>query len=249
MAKKKKNTLNIHDFFGTYNAYRIFALKSDSSVFPFANQLGQAIQTTFTILPCFEYNSDKYFALFTVFYAEYSQQDSFHCLLVENKAVISNQQELFISKAEEKLSFQTLSLFEEFLYLFNKQGFRCFDTDFEDIDYLLLLFAKKNIENEMFSQFLKKIETFKVKDVSYLLEKNQTSNETKIVVFLKDFFCKYEVRSHQFLRKKEKDLLAPITQLPRQNLQYPIPILLENNALADNLQLSSEYLRFLEEEE
>jgi len=40
MAKKKKKTaLNIPDFFGTCNTYRIFALKSELSVFPFANQL------------------------------------------------------------------------------------------------------------------------------------------------------------------------------------------------------------------
>jgi len=248
MAKRKKNALHIHDFFGTYNAYRIFAIKSESSVFPFANQLGQAIHTTFTILPAFEYNSEKYSALFSVFYAEYAHQESLHCLLLENKAAISNQQELFISKAEEKLSFQTLSLFEEFLYLFNKQGFRCFDTELEDIDYLLLLFAKKDIESEMFSQFLKNIEPFMATDISHILEREQTASETKIVAFLKDFFCKYEVKAHQFSRKKEKDLLAPVTQLPRQNLQYPIPILLENHTLADHLQISSEYLKLLEEE-
>jgi len=247
-AKRRKTSLNIHDFFGTYNTYRIFALKSELSIFPFANQVGKIAQTTFTALPCFEYNSDKYVALFSVFYAEYSQQKPLHCLLVENKAAISNQQELFISKAEQKLSFQTLSLFDEFLYLFNKHGFRCFDFALEEIDYLLLIFAKKDIENEMFLQLSKNLESFKAKDISYILEQEQTSTEAKIVSFLKDFFCKYEVQANYFSGKRKMNLLAPIKQIPKQNLQFPIPVRLDNDSIADNFQLSEEYVQFLEEE-
>jgi len=249
MASKKNNKIfNIRDFFGAYNTYRIFALKSELSAFPFANLVGKAVQTTFTALPCFEYNSDKYAALFSVFYAEYSQHEPLHCLLVENKAAISNQQELFISKAEQKLTFQTLSLFDEFLYLFNKHGFRCFDFALEDIDYLLLVFAKKDIENEMFLQFSKNLESFKAKDISYILEREQTSAETKIVAFLRDFFCKYEVQANYLSGKRKINLLAPIKHIPKQNFQFPIPVRLENDSLPDNFQVSEEYVKFLEEE-
>ena len=248
MAKRRKRTFNIPDFFGTYNTYRIFALQSELSTFTFANQLGQAMQTSFTVLPGFEYNSDKFSAFFSVFYAVYSQQESIHCLLLENKAIISNQQEIFVSKFEQNLSFQTLSLFDEYLYLFNKQGLRCFDMMFEDMDYLLLVFAKKEIDKKMFLQFFKNLEPFKVQNVSYLLKKEQTSAETKIVTFLRDFYCKYEVKANQFSRKKERDLLAPVKQIPVQNLQFPIPVRLEYNAMADHLQLSEEYLALLREE-
>ena len=245
MAKKKKQTYNISDFFGTYNTYRIFAMQSEFPTFMFANQLGQATQTAFTILPGFEYNSDRFSAIFSVFYAVYSHQESIHCLLLENKAAISNQQELFVSKAEQNLSFQTLSLFEEHLYLFNKQGLRCFDMALEDMDYLLLLFAKKEIDHEMFSQFFKSLEPFKTQDVSYLLKKEQTSSEAKIVGFLRDFYCKYEVKANQFSRRKERELLAPVKQIPAQNMQFPIPARLEYNAVADYLQISEEYLQLL----
>jgi hypothetical protein len=248
MAKKKKQTYNISDFFGAYNTYRIFALQSELPTFMFANQLGQAAQTAFTMLPGFEYNSDRFSALFSVFYAVYSQQESIHCLLLENKAAISNQNEIFVSKAEQNLSFQTLSLFDEYLYLFNRQGLRCFDMKFDDMDYLLLLFAKKEIDKEMFAQFFKSIEPFKVQDVSYLLKKEQTSAEAKIVAFLRDLYCKYEVKANQFSRRKERDLLAPVKQIPAQNLQFPIPARLEYNAVADYLQISEEYLAQLREE-
>jgi len=150
MAKKKKAPLlKIPDFFGTYNTYRIFALQSKLSAFPFANQLGQAQYTTFTVLPDFEYASNNFSAHYTVFYAELSKQESIHCLLLENKSVIDQQQQ-FVSKTEKKWHLQTGFLFEEWLYIFNNQGLRCFDIALVDIDYLLLLFAKKNIENEMF---------------------------------------------------------------------------------------------------
>ena len=245
MAKKKKQIFNISDFFGAYNTYRIFALQSELPTFMFANQLGKAAQTSFTILPAFEYNFNRYSAIYSVFYAVFSQQESIHCLLLENKAAISNQQELFVSKAEQNLSFQTLSLFEEFLYLFNKQGLRCFDMALEDMDYLLLLFAKKEIDKTIFSRFSKSIEQFKVQDVSYLLKKEQTSAEAKIVDFLRDFYCNYEVKANQLSRRRERDLLAPVRQIPAQNLQFPIPARLEYNAVADYLQLSEEYLQLL----
>jgi hypothetical protein len=249
MAKKKKAPLlNIPDFFGTYNTYRIFGLKSGLSSFPFANQLGQTQHTTFTILADFEYSSDKFAAQFNVFYAEYSQNESIHCLLLENKALISNQEELFVSKAEKKLSFQTLSLFDEYLYLFNNQGLRCFELGFEDMDYLLLLFAKKDVETDIFSHFSRNLIPFKAQDITFLLEKQQTSAQEKIVTFLRDFYCKYEVRANQFSRRRKMDLLAPAQQIPNRNLQFPIPIRLENDLLVDNLQLANEYLSLLTEE-
>ncbi|MCL1851308.1 MAG: hypothetical protein FWF70_07915 [Bacteroidetes bacterium] len=246
MAKQhKKKTLNTADFFGVYNTYRIFALQSEASAFPFAHQLGEAMQTSFSILPDFEYHSNKFIAKFSVFYAEYSQEESIHFLLLENKTVHFNQTDIFVSKIEKNLPFQTLSLFEEWLYLFNNQGLRCFDSGIDNADYLLLLYAKKDIENDIFAHILKKIAPFKAKDISYLIEREQTSAEVKMVSFLRDFYCKYEVKATYFSRKRKMDILAPVKQIPRKNLQYPIPILLENNSIADNLLLSEENLAIL----
>jgi len=201
---------------------------------------------TFTILPDFEYVSDRFSARFAVFYAEYFQKEPIHCLLLENKALL-NPEERIVSKTEKKLTFQTGFLFDEWLYLFNNQGLRCFELEFANMDYLLLLFTKKNIENEMFSQFLENISSFKVKDISFLLEREQTSAEVKRVSFLRDFYCKHEVKANQFSRKRKMELLAPVQQIPNQNLQFPIPIRLENNTIADNLHVSDEYLSFLSE--
>lgn len=249
MAKKKTSrALHIPDFFGTNNTYKVFALQSELSAFPFANQLGQAENIAFTILPDLEYTSNKFSAGFTVFYAAYSQTESIHCLLLENKTKNFNQGEIFVSKAEKKLPFQTLSLFEELLYLFNNQGLRCFDLEVANMDYLLLLFAKKEIENEIFLQFFKNLMPFHAKDISFLLEREQTAAQTKIVSFLRDFYCKYEVKATQFSQKRKMDLLSPIKQIPRQNLQYPIPILLENSAINTNLQISEECLALLVED-
>ena len=245
---KKNDKIKIPDFFGAYNTYRIFALQSELSTFPFANKLGKAVQTTFTILPDFEYESKKFTAQFSVCYAEYSQEESIHLLLLENKTVKFNQQDHFVSKSEKKLPFQTLSLFEEWLYLFNKQGLHCFDLKLENVDYLLLLFAKKDIENDIFSQLLKNITPFYAKDISFIIEKEQTSAEVKIVSFLRDFYCNYEVKATQLSRKRKIDLLSPVKQIPRQNLQHPIPILLENSVMNTNLQISEECLRILDED-
>jgi hypothetical protein len=248
MAKAKKNqSVNMAQFFGMCNTHRIFALQSELSAFPFANQLGKAENTTFTILHDFDYHSNQYSAFFSVFYAEYSQQESIHCLLLQNKAAINNQNELFVSKAEKNLRFQTLSLFDEYLYLFNKQGLHCFDAPIENIDYLLLLFAKKDIENDMFSQFIKNVSPFNAKDVTYLLEKEQTSSEAKISTFFKDFYCKYEVKANMLSKNRAAALLAPVQQIPKENQPSNLARL-ENEALAGNVQLSEEYVRFLKEE-
>jgi len=244
---KKPSLLEIPDFFGTCSTYRIFGLKSEVSTFPFVNRLGKTLQTTFTVLADIENSRDQFSARFNIFYAELSQNESIHCLLLENKALIFNQEEIFVSKAERKLPFQTLSMFDEYLYLFNNHEPRCFEVEFEDIDYLLLLFAKKDIENEMISVFSKKLTSFQAEDLSFLLEKKQTSAQEKMVTFLQDFFCKYEVLGTQFSRKRKMALLAPIQQIPVQNLQNQIPARLENEIAADNFQLAEEYLAFLTE--
>jgi len=248
MAKrKKKQELHIHDFFGNCNTYKIFALHSEMPVFNFANQLGKTLNVTFTLLPDFHYISDKLAARFAVFFAEYAQQESIHCLLLENKTE-TNQQILFSSKAVKNSHLLNYSLFEESLYLFNNKGYSCFESKFEDKEYLLLLYAKKNIEKELFSQFLLNIACFKPMDVSYLLDREQTSTDARNAAFLRDFFCKYEVNANLLSRRKKMELLGPVKQIPKQSLRFPIPITLENNSLADNLQLSEESLALLSEE-
>jgi len=241
--KKKVSLVNINDFFGAYSAYKIFALKSELSPFPFVNELGHSLSATFTVLPNYKFVSNKLSAYFTVFYAEFAQKESIHCLLLENKTE-TNQQELFDSKSDIKPHLLNYSLFEEYLYLFNNNGLRCFDLELSDMDYLLLLFSKKTIENEVFNQFLNHIHPFHAVDVSYLLERKQTSTQTMIVSFLRDFYCKYEVTANQLSRRKKMDLLFPVKQIPNQNLQSPIPIMLENESVANNLQLSEEYIKF-----
>jgi len=245
MAKKKKtHELHIRDFFGNYNTYRIFALRSELPAFGFANQLSKMLKVSFTLLPDFDYVSDKLSASFAVFYAEYPQQESIHCLLLENKTE-TNQQEIFSSKTVKNSHLLNYSLFEESLYLFNNKGYCCFNSKFEDMDYLLLLFAKKNIDKELFSQFLQKISCSKTEDVTYLLEREQTSTDAKNASFLKDFLCKYEVNANLLSRRKKMELLGPVKQIPGQSLQFPIPIVLEHDALADNVQLSDTYLVLL----
>jgi len=250
MAKKKKQELFIHDFFGNYNSYRIFALRSEQTVFNFANSLSKALNTVFSVLPDFHYSSEKLSAHFAVFYAEYKQQEPIHCLLLENRTK-TNQQELFSSKTVKNSHLLNYSLFEEYLYLFNNNiisGYRCRESKFEDMDYLLLLFAKKNIDNDQFSQFLNSIKPFKPEEISYILDREQTSVEKKNASILKDFLCKYEVNANLFSRRKKMELLGPVKQIPKQSLRFPIPITLENNSLANNLQLSEESLALLADE-
>jgi hypothetical protein len=249
MPKRKSSpSLSVQECFGAVNTYRIFALQSELSAFPFANILGKIDNTTFTILPDFEYITNKFTAFFSVFYAEYSREDAINCLLLENKTSHFNQDELFISKSEKKRSFQTMSLFEEHLYLFNNHGLRFFEVDFTDIDYILLFYSKKEIDNNIFKQFLTHLSHYKACDISYLLERMQTSVEEKIVFFLREFYGKYEVKASQFSRKREMNLLAPVKQIPKQNLQFPIPIMLEHDSIANHLRLSEEYLAFLKDE-
>jgi hypothetical protein len=247
MAKKNKNQLFIHDFFGAYNTYRIFALHSELSAFPFANQLGKAENVTFTVLHDFVCASDSLCGSFTVFYAEFFQQETIHCLLLENKSKLDSEK-LFISKAEKKLSFQTGFLFDEWLYLFNSQGLRCYDLDLLDADYLLLLFAKKSMDNEMFSLFLKNISPFHAQDISYVLDRKRTAAEIKTVDFFRSFYCNYEVQANRFSHKRKVDLLAPTKQIPNRNLLFPLPVRFDNDALPDYVQLPEEYLKLLQDE-
>jgi hypothetical protein len=245
MAKRRKQTsLDIHDFFGAYNTYHVFALKSELPVFPFVNKVKQTTHLSFSFLSDIERVVDNFSARFSVFSAELAHQEPIHFLLLENRAVVDQQMQ-FKSKAEKKLPFQTGFLFEEKLSIFNNYGYSSFSITQPDIDYLLIVYAKKGIENEVFNQTMSRFTPFSVKNISYLLERSQTSLEVAIRKFLRDFIYAHEVKANQFSRRKKLDMLGPVRQIPVQNLQFRIPATLENESLPENVQIPEKYLELL----
>ncbi|MDR0205687.1 MAG: hypothetical protein LBI45_00245 [Bacteroidales bacterium] len=245
MAKRRKpSALDIQDFFGAYNTYHIFALKSELPLFPFVNKVKQTAHLTFSLLSDIERIVDNFSARFSVFCAELAHREQIHFLLLENRAVVDQQMQ-FKSKTEKKLPFQTGFLFEEKLSIFNNYGYFSFGISQPDIDYLLIVYSKKGIENEVINQILSRFTTFGVTDISYLLERSQTSLEVAIREFLRDFICVHEVKANKFSRRKKLDLLGPVRQIPPQNLQFPVPATLENESLPKNVQISEKYLELL----
>jgi len=245
MAKRRQpSSLDIKDFFGEYNSYQVFALKSELPVFQFVNKVKQTAHLTFSLLSEIERVVDIFSARFSVFCAELPQQEPIHFLLLENRAVVDQQMQLK-SKAEKKLPFQTGFLFEEKLSIFNNYGYSSFGISQPDIDYLLIVYAKKGIENEVLNQTLSRFYPFAVNDVSYLLERSQTSLEVAIREFLRDFICVHEVKANKFSRRKKSDLLGPVRQIPVQNLQFPVPATLENESLPENVEIPEKYLELL----
>ena len=249
-TKQQLHNVQIGDFFGVYSTYRVFALKSTKPALNFADNLSKTLNVAFTALPDFHYEADNLSACFTVFYAEFKQKESIHCLLLENKTE-TNQQELFSLKLEKNSRLLNYSLFAEPLYLFNankKTGYRCFKSKCKDVDYLLFIFAKKDIDSELFSQFLKKITPFKAEEVPYLLKQKQLLVEGKRISLLVDFLGRYEVIANELTKRKKLDILGPVKQIPKQNLESSITISLSSDPLTDNMQLPEEYLALLTED-
>lgn len=246
--KTKQEEFTINACFGMNNQHRIFSLQSEKPALILANLLGKKLQTTFASLPDFSYKSEKFQATFQVFYTQIAQKNSVNCLLLENKTLSFNKQDVLRSSKEKKLGFQTLSLFEEWLYLINNQGFTIFNGNVFNADYLLLFYAKKDYEIDPLKEVKKQLKPQIIRDVTNLLNVAQKSNHSKIDEFLRELFCNLEVEASLYLHRKQISALGPIRNIPANNLRVQFPISLKNSKNTfPNLEFSDSKLKLLKE--
>lgn len=244
MKKKKTPSIGITDFFGTTRNYYILGAESDLGLYPFTLKVQRFCQGSFSYLGEFEPAVTDLGASFRMMYSPFSNREKINMIILENKTFGFNDAYLLKSNKEKDLQFQTLSLFEEPFYIFNRQG-----TFLHKIpvyphinpavifDYLILIFTEKEQNIDEFISFLCREKKIHCYDISPILN-GSSSADKKRILFIQELFCHAEVKISKFLQQKDQDLLAEKKSIPARNL---------NNSMRPELffRMESEYQSLL----
>lgn len=212
---------NISTSFGENYAYHIVALKSNYSFFRFAFSMGEELENPFTYLTTITEKNEEHEGYFRVAVASSNQEDNLCYYLIENKTYNYNGCTFIKSNKEKGCTFQTLSLFEEMLYLINKNGLSIYRGEIADYDYLL--FAVFNNESEsQITEFKEKIHTLtKLKAIdcsSLIMHTKGKKKEISTRNCLRDLFYQLEIYTQNFIQQRIINILAPRVNIPKENI-------------------------------
>jgi len=249
MTKQKSNVKKITDFFGSKNEYFIFAMKSDLQLLAFAHHLGEKLKYSFSYLYDNEIQINNQHASFHVMYNRIIEEQNIHCYIIENKTTRYHKLSFIESKKEKNCSFQTLSLFEEYFYIFNSQGFSFFPCFFSDFDYLIFAFADKESN---FSDFTEKMLSFPPKkciEITEILYVKKDKKEVERANFLQDLFCTLELKSSEQNQENNRKGMFSRFIIPKENLTEQLHNIDENITKILSENFNKNYCRLLTDEE
>ena len=218
MARTKKPTYNINDFFGNTNQYHLLGVQTGESFFSFLATLERYLGTDIRSIGEIEHIGKDFECQFQMAFAKIKEPCDISLIILENKSTLFNQKGYPTAKKEKNLSFHTLSLFDEFCYILNSQGIYLHQWEHTDCDYLLMYYARKDINIAGFSDYLFHIP--KARSLSYPdLFADEIPDKAKSAKrkFFEDIFCDAEIRIAQWEQNDMKRLLGN-TKIPDNNL-------------------------------
>jgi len=247
---KNKNTyIDVLDVFGSIKQYKLFAVKSSQNLIPFTASFDRIVSGKFNYLTDFVAAPNQFSAHFSVMYALLSKEENIHCCIMENKTTSYSDQVSVTSNKEKNLPFQTISLFEDVLYLFNKDGFKIFKTNLNYYDFLIFIFADKEKYLESYINPIFEYEPFKAIDISYLLDQKEGKEKKNIFEFLNNCFCQLEIKISSYQYSKLSMQLGKNNKIPKENILFPLKLDISDeitNKLTQNV--NDDYLKFLTQE-
>jgi hypothetical protein len=222
-------------------------LKSQLDLIPFTASFEKIIHQQFSYLYDYTVNPEKFNAHFNVMYSLFSRD--IHCCMIENKTLHYNDEETLSSNKEKKLPFQTLSLFQDVLYLINKNGFSIFKAEVKDYDYLIFIFTEKEKGIDHYTDLFLDNSTLKTIDLSYLVEKD-TPNLNKIIFqFLKTTFADFELKITEFHQNKLNQLLGEKNRINNENFFVPLKAFIGHDITQKLTQdVNDDYIKILTQE-
>lgn len=215
MAIRKTENILLDDFFGKTTDYYLFAVKTGFSLFRLASKLESLFSTNFYCLGEISFQ-DKQDLKYTMLASLICKDEEINAVIIENK---TSQPDLYTTfKTEKELSFSTLPLFHDDFYIFNNAGLKFYKWDFSNVDYLLLIYTKKEREvNQVFKQ-LESLARINCINVSAII--NDYKRKSDKVTFLQKLFCEVEVRNSQFRLEQKRSFLTGRREIPKQNLYH-----------------------------
>lgn len=249
MKGKHEYNKQINLFFGSKNEYKIFAVKSDLSLIPFAAKFEKKIDSQFSFLTTIETIQNGYNAQFSVMYSLVSEEDNLHCSIIENKTTQFSSENLKSSSVEKNLPFQSLSLFNDTLYILNNEGLKIFKSQFSYYDYLIFIHVDKERNIDSLIQKISALKEYKLIEITSLIEKPENNKKALVEVFLKNIFCTLEVFINKFHQNKIQSYLGSCIKIPESNLVNPLKLEIESEITEKmTFNVNPEYVKILTHE-
>lgn len=213
-AKPKHYTVDMLSCFGQSKHHGLFLLRSDKIFIQTALELGGVFQHPFSYIGVvcpFEKEPESAYPLC---FATMLMGLDVSLVLMPNKTTVAAQ-DLY----DEANPLLGLSLFDEYYYLFNKQGRKRFSCEFVDYDYLLLLYSDKNLDvNHEVLQMLESVKQIKAVDASSFLVKDGGKKAGNIrVEFLQRLFLEVDVIRTSWQEEQIRKKLCNVTSIPNEN--------------------------------
>lgn len=229
MAKSTKQKYQLNDFFGNSNKYYLMGVQCYDNLFPFLAKLERFFGTRVTYLDACEDALEDSNYLFARAYTRLTDPCDISFFIIENKSSTFNQQDYPVLKKERNLNFHTLSLFDEYCYLLNKQGLCLYPWEHSDCDYLFLFFAPKESNLDAFAEGLKKLPKTRILTTENWFEAEPVpqpkTKEYKAKLerrqFFENFFCSCEIA---MIEREQRDIvqrMSNVTRIPLVNLSRP----------------------------
>lgn len=216
-AKPKHYTMDMLSCFGQSKHHGLFLLRSDKVLIQTALVLGGVFQHPFSFIGgvCLSENEPE--SAYPLYLATMLMGLDVSLVLMPNKTTVPAQ-DLY----DEANPLLGLALFDEYYYLFNKQGRKRFSCEHVDYDYLLLLYSDKNLDvNQEVFQMLGSVKQIKAVDASSFLVKDGGKKAGNIrVEFLQRLFLEVDVIRTSWQEEQIRKKLCNVTSIPNENYAH-----------------------------
>ncbi|MCR4964779.1 MAG: hypothetical protein K6A41_03905 [Bacteroidales bacterium] len=251
--------LDVNDTFGCATDYYLYMVKSELPPMAFARKLGQWLQTDFSFIQNYTFDTSGPDVSVPVFSASIRPQDNLMVAIVPNKVPtqLQNDADSFTL---------SIPMFDDVYYFLNSEGFYRYECPYNGYDFVLMISVDKDSSIEQVLQFLDLHKELRTQDITSFLtpqempasekgkkkgkSKNKAVEKQPLDLFLKSC-CMELTRSHDdAIYRRYGRFLGEQKQIPDVNYARKFKNLLHilnqetpNTLSSDTLMIESDAMQ------
>lgn len=137
--KSTSVTVQWNSNFGQSKDYYLFLAKSNKSIFAFTHRLHEILNCNFAFVNFYKPEEKKPMIKYPMFFSSFSHNREEKIVVIPNSVPVENN---VVPEKYDPLN--SMFLFQDDYYIFNRQGQRFVTCPFVDYDYLILIYGGKS---------------------------------------------------------------------------------------------------------
>lgn len=205
--KTTKVTVQWNINFGQSKEYYLFLARSNKSVFAFVQQLHELLDCNFAFVNFYRPDEKQPMVKYPMFFSSFSHNREEKIVVMPNSVAVENN-----IMPEEYDPLNSLFMFQDDYYIFNKQGQRFVTCPFVDYDFLILIYSGKNNDITDVIHRIQKEKSINLQDMSSYMSINPNAKkgeEKQRVKLLQAICVSAEVHINNFENDCISRLLGP----------------------------------------